>query len=312
MMYRHHIEPIRNPKRKLRIVPLVVIAVIAALGVYGFYRAGRHPHPITLAKAAASATKLEYVEMTRLCRDQIPELNLNTLDYGRTFDDINDIQLEAAHRNGLRHPESVSDPSLSNELLPIVSNDLYVVDPMEYAKPYLVPDAVLMLQYIGVRFQELVSEAYPGQHIRFIVTSALRSKDDVQRLRRSNRNATETSCHCFGTTIDITYIRFRDENGNDLDDLNLKNLLSKTLYELRYEGICYVKYERRQGCFHLTLRDVNYAGTLKSEQQKFVVPEDWATLHEKAAQPRHGNIHRIMRHSKEQAPKKEYTTYIEY
>lgn len=303
-----------RPKRKLRVAPLAVTlaCVAAVVAVYGFYRASVRPHTMVFSPSTKTAHQLEYVEMNRLSRDQIPELNLNTLDYGRTFDDINDTQLVAARRNGLRRPELVSDPSISDELLPIASNDLYVVEPMSYAKPYLVPDAVLMLQYIGLRFQELVGEAYPDRHIRFIVTSALRSQDDVQRLRRSNRNATETSCHCFGTTIDITYIRFRDENGNDLDDLRLKNLLSQTLYELRYEGICYVKYERRQGCYHLTLRNVDYTGTLKSERQRFVVPKDWSSLREQTTRRHRRSLPRIVRHNEQPRPAKEYTTYIEY
>ena len=34
----------------------------------------------------------------------------------------------------------------------------------------------------------------------------------------------------------------------------MKRVLSEVLNDLRMEGKCYVKYERKQGCFHLTCR----------------------------------------------------------
>lgn len=291
-MYRRPIaQPVAAPprKRKLRPTPVVLsVAMMAVVGgACGFIKAGHRPVSATAMAAQVSRSpQVEFVERTRLAEDCIPVINPNAIQYGKEFNDVNDTQLEVARKNGLRHPELVTDPTLCDELLPIVSNDLYVVDSMTYSKPYLVPDAVMLLQYIGLRFQELARAYKPDHHYRFIVTSALRSQDDVERLRRRNRNATETSCHCYGTTIDITWMRFRDENGEDIDDLMLKNLVAQTLAELRYEGLCYVKYERRQACFHLTLRNPEYTGSQPSVQRQYITPDDWAKVtetHKKAS-----------------------------
>lgn|SRR5574344_268924 len=259
------------PNQRLHFISTFsVIGIVAtALAIYGFYQAG---HWASFSKASAlvsSANGPAMVEKNRLCRDQIPKLDLNTLNYRELFNDTNATQLVAAKRHGLKHPELVTDPTICDELFPIASTDLYIVDTMKYSKPYLVPDAVRMLEYIGERFQQLMQENYPDKHYRIIVTSALRSQNDVSQLRRRNRNATEVSCHCYGTTIDITYIRFRDDNGTDANELYLKNMLAQTLYELRYEGICYVKYERVQGCFHLTLLNPEYCGNQKSERLQY-------------------------------------------
>jgi hypothetical protein len=35
---------------------------------------------------------------------------------------------------------------------------------------------------------------------------------------------------------------------------DLKNLLAEVIYAVREEGKCYVKYERKSGCFHITTR----------------------------------------------------------
>lgn len=290
MMYRRPIaQPAAAPRRRrLRPAPVALSVALMAVvgGACGFIRAGhRHVSATAMAAQVSHSPKVEYVERTRLAEDCIPVINPNTIQYGQEFNDINDTQLVVARKNGLRHPELVTDPTLSDELLPIVTNDLYVVDSMTFSKPFLVPDAVMLLQYIGLRFQELSHAYKPEHHYRFIVTSALRSQDDVERLRRRNRNATETSCHCYGTTIDITYMRFRDENGDDVDDLMLKNLVAQTLAELRYEGLCYVKYERRQACFHLTLRNPEYVGSQPSVQKQYITPNDWAKVtatHKKA------------------------------
>lgn len=43
---------------------------------------------------------------------------------------------------------------------------------------------------------------------QIIVTSVLRTADDVKRLRRRNGNASANSAHAFGTTFDVSYRRF--------------------------------------------------------------------------------------------------------
>lgn len=94
---------------------------------------------------------------------------------------------------------------------------------------------------------------------QIIVTSVLRSEEDVERLRRHNLNASENSCHRFGTTFDICYNRYRTVQTElsprrAVSNDTLKWVLSEVLRDMRTAGRCYIKYEVKQGCFHLTVR----------------------------------------------------------
>ena len=95
---------------------------------------------------------------------------------------------------------------------------------------------------------------------KFIVTSVLRTEEDVAKLRRHNGNATEKSCHLFGTTFDITYTRYKvveDPDGphrRTVRDDSLKYILSEVLNDMRKQKRCYIKYEVKQACFHMTVR----------------------------------------------------------
>ena len=95
---------------------------------------------------------------------------------------------------------------------------------------------------------------------QFIVTSVLRTRHDVARLQQYNGNATENSCHLYGTTFDISYTRYAplhvpgERQGRAVRDDTLKYILSEVLNDARQQGRCYVKYERKQKCFHITVR----------------------------------------------------------
>ena len=134
----------------------------------------------------------------------------------------------------------------------------YHVDDIRQSIPYLVPRASVLLNDIGRSFfDSLQTKGVPLHH--FIVTSVLRTKEDVKKLRNYNSNATENSCHMFGTTFDISYNRFipvhdtRIYNRTVSND-TLKWILSEVLNDLRKNDRCYVKYEVKQGCFHITTR----------------------------------------------------------
>ena len=96
---------------------------------------------------------------------------------------------------------------------------------------------------------------------KIIVTSVLRTQDDVKRLRRRNGNASPNSAHFYGTTFDVSWKRFQkieDEDGRPLQDVSadtLKLVLSEVLRDLRKADKCYIKYELKQGCFHITTRE---------------------------------------------------------
>ena len=68
------------------------------------------------------------------------------------------------------------------------------------------------------------------------------------------------SAHCYATTFDITYARFdkikyrKFRRYESVEKAILKNVLGEVLRDLRKQNKCYVKYEVKQRCFHITTR----------------------------------------------------------
>ena len=185
--------------------------------------------------------------------------------YHDCFPDIQDVQIIAAKRNGIRPARSRDDVKRlvrHHRLVDISHSPYYVVDNLSHSMPYLVPKAQQLLNTISINFIDSLISKGMKPYLP-VISSVLRSTDDVQRLQRGNRNATTNSCHCYGTTIDIAYHRFMPldasiEKLSSKDmirwDDNLKFVLGEVLNDLRAQGKCYVKYERKQACFHLTVR----------------------------------------------------------
>ena len=177
-------------------------------------------------------------------------------DLSAMFDDKNRVHLRSARQLGLKQPLKNRDEaeSIKGRLVKIESNKYYKVDRLTHSIPYLTQGAANMLGMIGKNFQDsLKSKDLPSYSI--IVTSVLRTKDDVKRLRQSgNPNASINSAHCHATTIDITYARFAKKGRKSAETATLKNVLGEVLRDLKKQKKCYVKYEVRQKCFHITTR----------------------------------------------------------
>jgi uncharacterized protein YcbK (DUF882 family) len=245
------------PRRRRRVVGWCVLLCFVAmlcLGGYGLYRGGAYVgHWIAELVSGSEADnetdsndfcvgkpKRDY----RLAQAQ----GKKHFNYTHDFNDINDTQLTAATRIGITPIANREDAErLKSRLVLIRTCQYYKVDPLQHSIPYLVPEAADLLTEIGRRFQE-----YTGNECRFIITSLLRTREDVKKLKRQNGNASKNSCHFYATTFDITYNRF-DRKGS-LREGRLKEDLARALYDLHSAGYCYVKYERKQACFHVTVR----------------------------------------------------------
>lgn len=130
----------------------------------------------------------------------------------------------------------------------------FYVEPLTYSMPYLIPEAAATLHEIGRRFHDTIA-ARSGGNYRVKVTSLLRTPATVRRLRRVNSNSTDSSAHTLGTTFDISYARFVCDDpriAHSADEL--KGVLAEVLLAMRNEGRCYVKFERKQPCFHISAR----------------------------------------------------------
>ena len=179
--------------------------------------------------------------------------------YQRTCEDQQDVQLLSASKWGIRPVQNREEAVRRKSGLVFVGSNPYVyIDKLHSSIPYLVPRASILLQDIGRSyFDSLTMKGIPLHKI--IVTSVLRSKDDVQRLRGHNGNATQNSCHLYGTTFDVCYNRYKTveppgEQRRAVRNDTLKYILAEVLRDMREEKRCYVKYEVNQGCFHITVR----------------------------------------------------------
>ena len=178
--------------------------------------------------------------------------------FGNTFPDQNDVQLLAANKYGVKPVQDRAEAEASKgELVYVGSNPFFYVDKLNNSIPYLVPRASVLLQDIGrAYFDSLQIKGIPLHKI--IVTSILRTKNDVEKLRTHNGNATQNSCHLYGTTFDVCYNRYkavqtRQEHRRQVQNDTLKWVLSEVLRDMREKNRCLIKYEVHQGCFHITV-----------------------------------------------------------
>lgn len=194
-----------------------------------------------------------------LDKDFIPHKIFSVPSFKNTFPDSNNVQIQAAQLHGVTPVQNRIDAEgRKAELVYSAANPYYSVDPLRESIPYLVPRANILLQNIGKAFYDsLYIKGIPMHQI--IVTSMLRTEEDVQRLRTHNSNASENSCHRYGTTFDICYNRYitvqtAKSPQRQVRNDTLKWVLSEVLRDMREQQLCYIKYEVKQGCFHITVR----------------------------------------------------------
>ncbi len=149
------------------------------------------------------------------------------------------------------------------------------------APTHVVPPMVFLLETLGGRFQARLAEmGLPPYRIE--VTSALRTSERQNRLRRTNANAAVgVSSHEFGATVDLSYAAFAPpaeppetvppsappgfrphlERITDLalesvsarKSRELGKIFSQVLREAQDEGLALVIYERQQTVYHVTV-----------------------------------------------------------
>ena len=182
------------------------------------------------------------------------------VNFTKEFNDLNEVQLAVAQAVGVPPVEDRDAAEhMKKRLVEIVDNDLYSVDELTHSIPFLVPSAAELLDRIGRNFQDSLSAKGLNPN-KLVVTSVLRTEEDVRKLRQGNINASENSTHRYGTTFDISYWHYvkapdlRERPYADVPPEYLRATLSQVLKDLHDEGACYVKYEKKQTCFHITVR----------------------------------------------------------
>lgn len=188
------------------------------------------------------------------------KLKVNKLGYlPSVFNDRNQLHLSAAKQIGITPVKKVEDIwDVKEPIVKVENGPYYYIDELNYSFPYLVPEAERLLSDIGEAFIDTLNSRGGGAY-RLKVTSLLRTPETVAGLRKTNKNATDSSAHLYGTTFDISYAQFIcDSIVVPRTQEDLKNLLGEILYNFREQGRCYVKFEQKQACFHITTRPYNY------------------------------------------------------
>jgi hypothetical protein len=177
------------------------------------------------------------------------------------LNDKNDIHLFNAQKNGLKRTfatnadfdAEIGDYVRRSVLVEVVDNPLYQLKNLTSSRPYLIPEAVDLLNEIGYRFQtELKEKKY--KNYRFRITSLLRTEEDQNKLTHRNSNATTHSAHLYGTTFDISYKDFcRVDNDSIESRYETVQALTNVLVKMREECKFLAVRERKQSCFHITV-----------------------------------------------------------
>lgn len=150
--------------------------------------------------------------------------------------------------------QDASNPSWVDHINDYVGNDRpadlnWKVLFTDVLKKHSKSEAETLLSDIAREFQTI-----SGTNSRFEVASVLRTKEDVSKLQSRNSNATSNSCHCYATTFDISYVSFKTDVLHPKNNAELRVALSQTVYNMRKQDRCYVKFENNQKCYHITVR----------------------------------------------------------
>lgn len=228
---------------KLRVVfKLIVVSVIS----------------VTLLAGCAGGRDTDGEQGT-IVEDSLVWYPGRTFDYKQKFNDMQSKQHEVASRIGLARPPKDRDDAagMRKSLVEIKTNENYIVDELTHSVPFLIPSAKKELDAIGAEWSDILKRnGLP--HYQFYVTSVLRTQEDVKFLQRSgNINSTTQSCHCYGTTFDLAYMRYNKVSRTRMymHEDNLKLVLGQVLLNHQRAGKIYVKYEWKQSCFHITVRE---------------------------------------------------------
>ena len=168
------------------------------------------------------------------------------------FNDRNSIHMLAAKKSSLNSPIKKKigiRKFLKNKvLIQLKEGEGYKIDKMPYSYPFLTAKTISFIDELGMEFKT-ACELSNLPCRPFIITSALRTKETVNKLQKINSNAKTESTHLYGCTFDIAWSRFGYGNNPDQEMLDL---LIPCLKNMQNKKKCRIKFETNQACFHIT------------------------------------------------------------
>ena len=192
---------------------------------------------------------IAWLGMAILFPNKNKSVKIKELNYASLFNDQNRAHLKSAARFGIKR--TLKNRKEANDvregLVHVRDNSHYSIAELTHSIPYLTDGAAELLDMIGKNFLDSLESKGLNPN-RIIVTSVLRTQEDIKKLQRSgNPNAVSNSAHCYATTFDITYARFdkvkyrKFRRYESVEKAILKNVLGEVLRDLRKQNKCYVK-----------------------------------------------------------------------
>lgn len=184
------------------------------------------------------------------CADTVHE------NYRSYFNDVQKVQIVAARKYGIKpikNRAAAQQAIQTGNLVKLSTCRNYKLAPMSHSIPYLTNNAAQLLSDIGENFRDSLNSKGMCAH-KIVVTSVLRTDADVERLMKQNNVAVKNSAHRHATTFDISYRDYERVGLGRTDKSELKKVLSEVLRDLKERRRCYVKYEVKPGCYHITVR----------------------------------------------------------
>jgi len=184
----------------------------------------------------------------------------------------NPYHINVAQNNGVKilGLKTLKKLVKAGKLVRINSCDTYIIGKLTSSHPFVVPQMKDLLNEIGHEFHVVLKNSKMPYH-RFYISSCSRTLAEQKRLLRTNPNAGKKSSHCYGLTIDVSYIRFSEGfNGPAPSDGIIRNeyflskqktpekILAAVLVKLQREKKCIVIYEKYQSVFHITVLPAAY------------------------------------------------------
>ena len=187
-----------------------------------------------------------YKHYSKFLKDELSVYKTRSLEAG-----IVPIKDDDAFNTYLSHDRS---------LVRVEADDAMYIAPMDFGKPYLTAPAHTALRSIARDFKDRIAHTdLAGARLK--VTSLLRTSSDQRRLGRRNVNATRDADapHTHGTSMDISYMRFISDTGEELQLSGCQQVfLAETLAEVitehrKKDSLIFAIRERKQACYHLTV-----------------------------------------------------------
>ena len=157
-------------------------------------------------------------------------VRIHDVNFDKEFHDLNEVQLALAQAIGVPPVKDRDEAErMKNRLVEIKDNDLYSVGDLSHSIPFLIPSAAELLDRIGRNFQDSLASKGLNPN-KLFVSSVLRIGIDLEDPHG----------------VALAYA--------DVPPEYLRATLSQVLKDLHDDGACYVKYEKKQSCFHITVR----------------------------------------------------------